>query len=175
MVVWLIGLSGAGKSHIGRALYARMKQDNPATVLVDGDEVRAIFRQDRDDDAYTVEGRRRNAERMRELCAWLERQDIDVVCCILSLFEESSRWNRDNYRAYFEVHVSAPMEVLRQRNPKDLYGRAARGEIGNVVGVDIPFHLPENPDLVIDNGANMVDADEAAQEILAAARRKFSA
>lgn len=174
MVIWLIGLSGAGKSHIGRAVYRRMKRENPATVLVDGDEIRAIFRHDRDEDAFTIEGRRENAERIRELCAWLDSQGINVVCCILSLFEESHRWNRETYGQYFEVYVSAPIDVLKERNPKNLYRRADRGEIRNVVGIDIPFQPPADPDLVIENGTEPVDEEHAAERILEAARRKFS-
>lgn len=167
MVIWLVGMSGAGKSVIGRALYRQMKAFNPATVLVDGDEIREVFKHDRSDDHYSVEGRRQNAERIRSLCAWLDRQEIDVVCCILSIFEESHAWNRDTYSKYLEVYVSAPMETLVERNPKDLYRRAARGEIANVVGVDIPFTPPANPDLVIVNGPDPVDPDEAAARILA--------
>jgi len=173
MVFWLVGLSGAGKSVIGRALYGRMKREYPATVLVDGDEIRAIFGHDQSDDAYTVEGRRRNAGRIRELCAWLDRQEIHVVCCILSIFEESHEWNRKHLRDYFEVYVTAPMDVLIERNPKDLYRRAARGEMRNVVGVDIEFSPPARPDLVIDNGVEPVDPDAAAQRILGAARKRF--
>jgi adenylylsulfate kinase len=174
VIIWLVGLSGAGKSVIGRALYRQMKERSPATVLVDGDEIREVFRHDQGAEPYSVEGRRRNAERIRELCAWLDRQEIDVVCCILSIFEESHRWNRENYGEYFEVYVSAPMEVLEERNPKDLYRRAARGEERNVVGVDIDYAAPLEPDLVIENGAEPVDPEQAAREILDRASKKFA-
>jgi adenylylsulfate kinase len=174
VIIWLVGLSGAGKTVIGRALHRQMKARNPATVLVDGDEIREVFRHDRGSEPYSVDGRRQNAERIRELCAWLDRQEIDVVCCILSIFEESHRWNREHYREYFEVYVSAPMEVLVERNPKDLYRRAARGEETHVVGVDIEFTPPQEPDLVIENGADPVDAEVAAAEILDRALKKFS-
>jgi len=173
LVIWLVGLSGAGKSVIGRQLYKLLKQQEPATVLVDGDEIREVFRHDRSEDDYGVDGRRKNAERIREICAWLDRQDINVVCCILSIFEESHRWNRQNLKDYFEVFVDAPMDVLEKRNPKDLYGKARRGEMKNVVGVDIEFTPPCEPDLVILNGAEPVNADRAAERILAAARAKF--
>jgi adenylylsulfate kinase len=166
MVIWLVGMSGAGKSVIGRATYAKLKEHDPSTVYVDGDEIREIFRHDRGTEPYTIDGRRRNAERIRELCAWLDRQGINVVCAILSIFEETHEWNRQTYSEYFEVFVDAPVEILVERNPKDLYRRAARGEVGDVVGVQIPFEPPRHPDLVIDNGREMVDPEAAAQLIL---------
>lgn len=174
MVVWITGLSGAGKTHIGRALYNDLKNKNRATVLIDGDEVRALFRQDQDDEAYSLAGRRRNAERIRQLCAWLDSQEIDVVCCILSIFEESHVWNRAHFQNYLEVYISAPMEVLIERNPRDLYRRAMRGEIKNVVGVDIPYLPPTYPDLVIENGSEFVDTRNAVQLILDAIKEKLS-
>jgi len=174
MVIWIIGLSGAGKSVIGATLYKLMKQENPATVLVDGDQIREMFRHNRGNDPYSVVGRRQNAERICEMCLWLDRQGIDVVCCILSIFEESREWNRANLSRYFEVFIEAPMDVLADRNPQDLYNRARAGEIKNVVGVDIPFETPKQPDLIIENGADFVDPDLAARRILEAARQTVS-
>jgi adenylylsulfate kinase len=168
MVIWLIGLSGAGKTSIGRELCRYWKERAPQTVLVDGDEIRRIFQHDRDEQAYTLEGRRRNAERIRELCAWLDRQDINVVCCILSLFEDVHAWNRATYSRYFEVFVDAPMDAVIARDVKGLYGPALRGETRNVVGVDIPFPRPAQPDMTIDN-SGAFDPAAIARRILAAA------
>ncbi len=165
MVVWLIGLSGAGKTTIGRHLYDLWRRQAPNTVLVDGDEVRAIFGDDRNPGDYTVEGRRRNNRRMAEICAWLDRQGINVICCTLSNFPERSIWNRETYSEYFEVYVTAPMEVLKVRDTKGLYTRALSGEMDSVVGIDIPFTPPECPDLTVNTG-NGLDPLTIAAEIL---------
>ena len=165
MVVWLIGLSGAGKTTIGRHLYELWRSQAPNTVLVDGDEVRAIFGDDRNPADYTVEGRRRNNRRMAEICAWLDGQGINVICCTLSNFPERSIWNRETYSDYFEVYVTAPMEVLEARDTKGLYARARSGEMDSVVGVDIPFIPPERPDLTVDT-SNGSDPLTIAAEIL---------
>ena len=85
MIIWVIGMSGAGKTAIGRELFKIRKRENPATVFIDGDEIRDVFKNDRHAGDYSVEGRGKNAERIRALCEWLDRQDIDVVCCILSI------------------------------------------------------------------------------------------
>jgi adenylylsulfate kinase len=151
MVIWLVGLSGAGKTTIGRALYASLKQERPQTVFVDGDEIRALFRHDLRADAYTLAGRRVNAERIQALCGWLDSQGIDVVCCILSMFQDISDDNRQRFSGYREVFVDVPLDILIERDDKGLYQSALRGEQAHVVGVDIEYRPPVTPDLVLHN------------------------
>jgi cytidine diphosphoramidate kinase len=166
MVIWLIGLSGAGKTTIGKAVYRRWKTLAPDTVLVDGDDMRRIFGQDQSPADYSVSGRRRNAERIFEICAWLDRQDLNVVCCILSIFPDMQERNRREFSRYFEVFVHAPIDKLAQRDDKRLYGPALAGSTRNVVGVDIEFPAPPNPDLIIDNGRFDTAPEHWAEQIL---------
>lgn len=165
MVIWLVGMSGAGKTTIGREVYALVKAASPNTVFVDGDEVREIFRHD-GEYAYTVEGRRQNSERIGALCRWLDRQGINVVCSMLSIFEDHRQANRAAFSRYFEVYVEATLDELMTRDYKNLYRAAKAGQQHNVVGVDIPFPPPANPDMVIRNGNPPVDSRLAAREIV---------
>lgn len=169
MVIWMIGLSGAGKTTIGRRVYRQWKQRAPNTVMVDGDEIRDIFAQNDITSDYSVAGRRRNAERIKQLCAWLDGQGINVVCNILLLFDDVSAWNREHLSEYFEVYVSTPLAVVKQRDSKGLYAAAARGEMKDVVGVDIEYTPPAGADLTIDNSDPQLDHDELARRILARA------
>lgn len=162
MVVWIIGLAGAGKTTIGRELHARLRRDNNAAVFLDGDAVRAIFQ---DDLGHTIDARRVNAWRICRLCEYLDRQDIDVVCAILSLFPETRAWNREHLSSYFEVFLSVPMDELERRDQKGLYSGARAGRIQDVAGIDIEFHPPSNPDLVVENGAPFRAPSEIAGEI----------
>ena len=166
MVYWLIGLSAAGKTTVGRALCEELRRRGRPVVFVDGDEIRAIFKHDQHEDAYSLGGRRANAERIREMCKWLDRQEVDVVCSILSVFEETHQWNRANLKQYFEVYIEAPIDVLRDRSPKNLYTLAAEGKMPNVVGVDIPFTPPASPDLHLYNGDPPLDIKAAVAEII---------
>jgi len=166
MIMWIVGLSGAGKTTIGRKVYEQWKARESNTVLIDGDEVRAIFAQDQTPGDYSLSGRRKNAERITAMCEWLDRQGINVVCCILSVFPDMRAENRDRFSDYFEVYIKVPVDNLIKRDDKGIYGPAMRGETTNVVGVDIPFQEPETSNLAIDNSNFNTPPEEAARIIL---------
>jgi adenylylsulfate kinase-like enzyme len=88
------------------------------------------------------------------------------VAAVLSIFPEWRRWNRENISCYSEVYIKASMQTLLKRDIKNLYARATRGEIVNVVGVDIPFPEPENPDLVIENDVDRLEFKELTDRIM---------
>lgn len=166
MVIWIIGLSASGKTTLGKVLYEMWKKDEPNTVFLDGDDVRKIFKHENQTQHYTIEERKRNSDRICELCEWLDMQGINVVCSVLSLFEEARDWNRKTYSKYFEVYIDVPMEILKKREKKGLYAGAASGKIKNVAGVDIPFPTPKTPDFVFDNSKDIADFSKTAREIL---------
>lgn len=168
MVIWLIGLSGSGKTTLGRAMVAQWKRREANCVLVDGDEVRRIFGQDQAPADYSLAGRRRNAERILELCAWLDAQGIHVVCSILSLFPDLRASNRQRFSRYFEVYLNPPLQTLIERDTKGLYRKALAGEMRDMVGIDLPFPEPEHPDMTLDT-SQPADIDALAGRILAAA------
>lgn len=155
MVIWLVGLSGAGKTTIGREMYKLWKPLAPNTVMVDGDEVRRIFQQDKQPSDFSLESRRRNALRIVEICSWLDKQQINVICCILCLFDDVMLANHDKFSKYYQVYIDASIDVLKHRDPKGIYERAGRGDEKNVVGLDMEFHPPSMSDIIIstDQGA----------------------
>ena len=148
MVVWIIGLSGAGKTTLSNEVvtYVRLKQRS--IILLDGDVVREAFGNDL---GHSMEDRRTNAQRICRLCKLLDDQGIHVVCAILSLFPETREWNRKNLKNYYEVFIDTPMQNLVQRDSKGIYHRFNSGEIRDVVGMDIEFPRPDNAGLIISN------------------------
>jgi len=166
MVVWLVGLSGAGKSTIGRKLYDKLKISEPNTVFVDGDDIRAVFKHDEPGVSYTIENRRKNAERIVEICKWLDSQGLNVVCSILCIFPDILRQNKFKYKRYYEIFVSATLDVLNERDTKGLYAAASEGKISNVVGCDIPFPEPKEPNLVVDTSSKYITPDMIVKKIL---------
>lgn len=138
----------------------------PNTVLIDGDEIRRVFLGRRAEPDYTLEGRLEIAESYHEICAWMSRQGINVVCCTMSLFDEIHRRNREVFSDYFEVYIKVSMDTLCRRDNKDLYGPALRGETRNVIGVDLPFDPPKAPHMVFENEDDGADLRAVAASIL---------
>ncbi|MDR3000516.1 MAG: adenylyl-sulfate kinase [Fibromonadaceae bacterium] len=153
MVCWLTGLSGAGKTTIGRELYKQWKKNEPALVLLDGDELREVFGGAY---GYTREDRKKISMQYSKLCKMLAEQGINVILCGIILLEEIRQWNYANIPNYKEIFISVPMDILKQRDKKGLYG----GKADNVMGVDIAADFPAKPDLEILN-----DGSKTAEEI----------
>jgi cytidine diphosphoramidate kinase len=163
MVVWIIGLSGAGKTSLANEVVTKAKLEKNNTVLVDGDVIREIFGNDL---SYSMEDRLKNAERICQLCKFLDTQGINVVCAILSIFPETREWNRENINKYFEVFIDTPIKNLVSRDSKGIYKKYNRGEISEVAGMDINFSEPVNPDLVIHNNKSLDDLLSYAKQIV---------
>ena len=142
-VYFFTGLSGAGKTTIGGLFHQRLKATKPNVVLLDGDEIRVAFGEDV---GYTNDERLRWAGRIFRVCKLLSAQGIDVVVCSIAMYESVRRWNRENIPNYKEIYIKVSKNTLMQRNQKGLYTAGK-----NVVGIDLPFDEPQNPDIVLHN------------------------
>lgn len=156
---WLTGLSGAGKTTIGRLWYKKLRQSGVTAVFLDGDELRQVLGGSL---GYSLEDRQKMAMNYARLCALLSKQGLTVVCCTISMFDSVRAWNRENIPGYVEVYIEASMETLRRRDQKGLYSTGKQ----NVAGVDFQVELPKAPDLILDNNGEKSPEEQVA--ILAA-------
>ena len=140
---WLTGLAGAGKTTIGSLLC-----EEPNVFLLDGDAARWAFN---DLNGYTREDRQAIAYRNGRVCKMLTDQNIDVVCCTISMFEGAREWNRKNIANYREIFIDVPTDVLIARDKKNLYSQVRDGKTKNVAGIDMQVEFPVSPDLVLVN------------------------
>jgi adenylylsulfate kinase len=163
MVVWIIGLSGAGKTTLATEVVRQLRADGSAAVLVDGDVVRELFGNDL---GFSIEDRRKNAIRVASLCKFLDSQGVNVVCAILSLFPDLRELNRGSFSSYLEVFINVPTSQLVQRDSKGIYARYLAGEARDVAGFDIPFPPPEKADIVIDNPSSVASLLAHAETIV---------
>lgn len=161
-VVWITGLSGAGKSTIARQLVSELRVGGGSPVLLDGDEVRDAISDPTVGHDRT--SRLANAYRICRLARLISTQGFTVVVATMSLFKEVHDWNRRNLPNYFEVFVEVSLETLRQRDARGLYSRAAQGKATNVVGLDLEFDRPTTPHLTLRNEGGSIL--ELCQDIL---------
>jgi glutamine kinase len=162
LVLWITGLSGTGKTTLGREVWHRLRAAGRPAIFLDGDALRASIAEDLD---YTADSRRRSAMRNAKLCQLLAQQGNDVVCATISLFHEVQRWNRENIPGYREIYLRVPIDELLRRDRKGIYSANAR----DIVGFDILAEVPEAPDLILDNygQANLAAAVERIWEVCA--------
>ena len=147
-VYWITGLSGAGKTTLGRELWQRLRAAGRSAIFLDGDMLREVIAEDL---GHSLANRRKSAMRNARLCRMLASQGGDVVCPTISMFHEVQRWNRENIPNYREIYLRVPMDELQRRDAKGIYAAAKRGELSDVVGLDVAAELPEAPDLILDN------------------------
>jgi adenylylsulfate kinase len=139
MVIWIIGLSGSGKTFLSKKIYKKL---NGKKILVDGDVVRKYLTYDL---SYTEKDREKNSKFISDLCKFLEIQGFIVVCSILSIFRKHQKQNRKKFDNYFQIFINSKISKLKKRNTKNIYNKK------NVVGKNIKFPSPIKSDLIIKN------------------------
>lgn len=171
-VIWITGLSGAGKSTLAREVVARLKEAGEHVAWLDGDALRAVFGVSAFDGAQLDRaGRLQLALRYGRLSHLLASQGMIVVVSTISMFHEVHAWNRANLPGYFEAYLKVPMEELRRRDSKGIYGRFDAGEATHVAGMDLPVDEPRAPDWLMD-AEKIAAVEDLAADLLANFRKK---
>lgn len=163
-VVWLTGLSGAGKSTIANLVEKRLHALGRHTYLLDGDNVRHGLNKDL---GFTEEDRVENIRRVAEVAKLMVDAGLIVLTAFISPFRAERRLAREllGDGEFVEVFVDTPLAVAEARDVKGLYKKARSGQLKNFTGVDSPYEAPEKPELRIDTTA--IDPVEAAERIVA--------
>ncbi|WP_419321200.1 sulfate adenylyltransferase subunit CysN [Caulobacter sp. ErkDOM-E] len=163
-VVWLTGLSGAGKSTIANLVEKRLHALGRHTYLLDGDNVRHGLNKNL---GFTEEDRVENIRRVAEVAKLMVDAGLIVLTAFISPFRAERRMAREILEGgeFIEVFVDTPLAVAEQRDVKGLYAKARAGQLKNFTGIDSPYEAPEAPELRIDTTA--MTPVEAAERIVA--------
>ena len=148
-VIWITGLSGAGKTTLSKDLGNRLKKNGIPCILLDGDIIRSIFSEDKDERDYTYESRKRMAIKYSRLSLILASQGYCVITSVIGMFKEIYSWNKKNLPGYYEIFLDIPICELKKRDPKGIYKNFALGKITNVAGLDLKIQKPTCSDLQI--------------------------
>jgi adenylylsulfate kinase len=167
VVIWLTGLSGAGKTTIANALNEKLKADGIRSAIADGD----ILRQDSQKPiGFDMESRRHAVNNMiYAVRNMIEFQKAEVVIvAMISPLREMRNNARDILTKYsdakfVEVYVNTSLEICEQRDPKGLYKKVRAGIIKDFTGIDSPYEAPDQPEIIIEN---QTDVNKAVEIIL---------
>jgi adenylylsulfate kinase-like enzyme len=163
-VIWITGLSGAGKSSVAYQVERHFSDYGVRAVLLDGDDLLWALGVT---DAFDLNSRRERAFVYARLSRLLASQGHLVICSTIALFHAVHEWNRAHVNNYLEVFLDVPVDELRRRNPKGLYGPA--GDEQNLMGTGLTAEFPTSPDLIIRNFGNTTE-ESAAKQIISAFR-----
>ena len=164
-VLWLTGLSGAGKSTIANLVERRLHALGRRTYLLDGDNVRHGLNKDL---GFTEADRVENIRRVAEVAKLMVDAGLIVIVAFISPFASERRMARNLVEdgEFIEIHVDTPLAVAEQRDSKGLYAKARSGELVNFTGIDSPYERPESPEVHLDTTTLL--AEEAAERVVEA-------
>jgi bifunctional enzyme CysN/CysC len=168
-VLWLTGLSGAGKSTIANLVEQMLLARGRHTMLLDGDNVRHGLNRDL---GFTDVDRVENIRRVGEVARLMAEAGLIVICSFISPFRAERRMVRELTApaTFFEIFVDTPLDECVRRDPKGLYAKAKAGRIPHFTGLDSPYEPPDAPELHLATAGNT--AEEEAERIVEELHRR---
>lgn len=162
-VIWLTGLSGAGKTTIAIALEKELFNKGMLTQILDGDIVRSGINNNL---GFSNKDRLENIRRISEVAKLFVDSGIITICSFVSPTAEMRTMAKNiiGENDFIEVFVNAPFDVCEKRDVKGMYAKARRGEIRDFTGIDAPYEAPLHPQIEL--RTNETDVDECVRKIL---------
>ena len=170
LLIWLSGLSGSGKSTIANELEKKLYENGYLSYLLDGDNIRVGLNNDL---GFTDEGRKENIRRIAEVSRLMIDAGLIVITAFISPFDEERELAKSLVleNNYFLVHVNCSVVKCEERDVKGLYKKARNGEIKNFTGIDSPYEIPKNPNLIVNTEKESVN--ESVDKIFIAIKNKI--
>ena len=162
-VIWMTGLSGAGKTTIAQGLEISLFNKGFLTQILDGDNIRSGINSNL---SFSGEDRFENIRRIAEVSKLLLNSGVISINSFISPTKDIREMakmivGRENF---IEVYVNAPLAVCEQRDTKGLYGKARKGEIKDFTGITSPFEPPLNPNIEVQTDKETIH--ESVQHLL---------
>lgn len=163
-VIWCTGLSGAGKSTVATTVESLLFERGCHTYVLDGDNIRHGLNKDL---GFSPEDRTENIRRIGEVAALLADAGLITMTAFISPYAEGRNQARNarSSACFIEVFCNCPLDVCEERDPKGLYRKARAGEIREFTGIDAPYEIPDDAEIVLHTDKETVE--ESARRVVA--------
>jgi len=147
-VIWFTGLSGSGKSTLAHSVEEVLHNLDCRTFVLDGDNVRHGLSSNL---TFSNDDRKENIRRIGEAAKLMMEAGVIAITAFISPFKKDRNLVRQLLPQgdFIEIYCNASLETCESRDVKGLYKRARAGEIKNYTGIDSPYEVPDNPELVV--------------------------
>lgn len=162
VLLWLTGLSCAGKSTIAKGLNTELFRRGCQAYVLDGDNIRHGLNYDL---GFSPEDRKENIRRIGEVAKLFVNAGFIIITAFISPYREDREKARSLFGAgkFLEVYVKADVSECEKRDVKGLYKKARKGTISEFTGVSAPYEAPKTPELVVDTQIQTVE--ESVEQI----------
>lgn len=169
-VVWLTGLSGAGKTTIAKLLIEELHKKGINTQLLDGDITRLGINKDL---GFSEKDRNENLRRVAELAKLFVDSGAVVIAAFISPLKNQRQMVREiiGTQDFVQVFVDCPLDECEQRDIKGLYKKARAGEILDFTGINAPYENPEDADITI--SSSLLSIEGCVQQIQKVISNRF--
>lgn len=157
-VLWLTGLSGAGKTTIARQLEQKLRERDLLVELLDGDDIRQNLSKGL---GFSREDRDMNVRRVGYAADLLSRNGVMVIVSLISPYRNVRNELRSSLKNFIEIYIDAPLDVCEVRDVKGLYAKARSGQIKFFTGIDDPYEEPLNPHITCYSSEETIDMSVA--------------
>jgi len=154
-LIWMTGLSGAGKTTMAKALVEKLQSQGHSAMVLDGDEIRDIFK----NNGFDKEARVKHNQDVGKMAVYLQSQGIIPIVSLISPYAEARDYVRGISKDFTEVYVSTSINECERRDVKGLYKKVRNGEIKDFTGIhdSAPYEAPKNPEITIDTESLSID------------------
>ena len=154
---YIQGLSGSGKTSIGKKLKKNIEKKYGPTLFFNGDNLRKIFKLY----DYSYKGRISNIEKFLKFSKFVTNQKINIILTVVGMMEKPRNWNKKNIKNYLEIYIKADIKKIIKFKKKNIY---RKNKQRNIVGLSILPEFPKNPNIIIKN--NFKDSIELLSQRL---------
>jgi adenylylsulfate kinase len=149
--VWLTGLPSSGKTTVANILKNLLSERDVPVQVLDSDNLRQRLTPHL---TYVPEDRAGFYDLLIFLAQLLTDNGVNVIIAATASRRAYRKTARAHLKRFAEVFLDCSPDACRSRDPKRLWEKADKGEIGFLPGVGEQFEPPESPEVRVDTGVH---------------------